>query len=132
MSAPTRPPKLPHPAKPQPAPLAPHQPQLPAELLAVLAQINDPQTVMFVLADLLTPQEIEGLTERWRIGQLLVAGHTQRDIAAHLGVSVTTVSRGNRMLRYGPGGFAFALEQLAGLKGSGSGSDHAQTPGAQP
>lgn len=109
----------------RPAPLTPHQPELPAELLAVLARLSDPQTVMFVLADLLTPQEIEGLTERWRIGQLLTAGHTQREVAAHLGVSVTTVSRGNRMLRYGPGGFAFALKQLAAIE--------AENPhGAQP
>lgn len=93
-------------------PIEPKNPVLPGDLLAVLAAIGEPAALMHVLSDLLTPQEIEALRERWQIAQLLTAGRSQRDIAAELGVSVTTVSRGSRQLKYGPGGFEYAQSVL--------------------
>lgn len=54
-----------------------------------------------ILEDLLTPKEIAELHERIRILHLLQQGRAQRDIAAELGISVTTVSRGSRVLQYG-------------------------------
>lgn len=54
-----------------------------------------------VLDDLLTPKEIGELTERVRILQMLDEGKPQREIASKLWISVTTVSRGSRVLQYG-------------------------------
>lgn len=65
------------------------------------------------LRDLLTPAEIETLGERWEIIKQLANGKSQRSISESVGASVTTVSRGNRQLKYGEGGFQRALEQLA-------------------
>ena len=56
-----------------------------------------------LLADLLTPQEAEALAERADILRLLNAGLTQREAAAKLGISVTTVNRGARVIKYGTG-----------------------------
>ena len=53
------------------------------------------------LEDMLTPQEIEALDERIKIMHALVAGKTQREIAEELELSITTVSRGSRILQYG-------------------------------
>ncbi|MCB9807195.1 helix-turn-helix domain-containing protein [Candidatus Peribacteria bacterium] len=53
------------------------------------------------LEDMMTPQEIEALDERIKIMHALAAGKTQRDIAEELGISITTVSRGSRILQYG-------------------------------
>ncbi|MBP6921438.1 helix-turn-helix domain-containing protein [Candidatus Gracilibacteria bacterium] len=53
------------------------------------------------LEDILTPQEIEALDERIKIMHALVAGKTQREIAEELELSITTVSRGSRILQYG-------------------------------
>ena len=53
------------------------------------------------LEDMLTPQEIEALDERIKIMHALVAGKTQRQIAEELELSITTVSRGSRILQYG-------------------------------
>ncbi len=52
------------------------------------------------LEDILTPQEIEALDERIKIMHALVAGKTQREIAEELELSITTVSRGSRILQY--------------------------------
>lgn len=53
------------------------------------------------LEDILSPQEIETLDERIKVLHALGAGKTQREIAEELGISITTVSRGSRILQYG-------------------------------
>ena len=53
------------------------------------------------LEDMMTPQEIEVLDERIKIMHALAAGKTQREIAEELELSITTVSRGSRILQYG-------------------------------
>ena len=52
------------------------------------------------LEDVLTPSEITEIADRIRILKMLKSGESQRTIAEKLGVSVTTVSRGNRILQY--------------------------------
>jgi Trp operon repressor len=53
------------------------------------------------LEDILSPQEIETIDERIKVMHALVAGKTQREIAEELELSITTVSRGSRILQYG-------------------------------
>lgn len=65
-----------------------------------------------LLDDLLTPGELASLTERWQEVQLLAAGITQRDVAKQLGVSISKVTRGSRMLQHGSGGFHHFLKKL--------------------
>lgn len=91
------------------------QPQLPADLLTVLATLDDPRAIALLLSDLLTPQEVEALAERWWIAERLSRGEPQRAVAEALQVSITTVSRGARSLKYGAGGFDLALKTLANL-----------------
>lgn len=91
-------------------------PSFPNDLLHVIAQIDDPETLAALANDLFTPAEIETLNERWAIVKALAAGASQRDVAESVGVSITTVSRGSRQLKYGAGGFERALE-LAGRVG---------------
>jgi TrpR family trp operon transcriptional repressor len=54
-----------------------------------------------VLEDMLTPSELVEVWERINIIRSLKEWKTQRDIADDLGISVTTVSRGSRVLKYG-------------------------------
>jgi Trp operon repressor len=72
-----------------------------------------------LLSDLLTPQEVEALAERWWIAERLSRGEAQRSVAEALQVSITTVSRGARSLKYGAGGFDLALKTLANLQTAG-------------
>ena len=93
------------------------RPRLPTELLGVLASIDDVPTLSKVLTDLLTEAEVDAIRERWAIVKLLDAGKSQRQVRDRLGVSVTTVNRGNRQLKYGAGGFRIALDRAAELAG---------------
>ncbi len=56
-----------------------------------------------VLNDLMTPQEMMELVERIHLLQQLKVGKTQRVIADEMGISVTTVNRGSRVLQFGTG-----------------------------
>ncbi|MDD2916419.1 MAG: YerC/YecD family TrpR-related protein [Candidatus Gracilibacteria bacterium] len=69
-----------------------------------LWRIETQESFSGILEDMLTPSEITDIADRITILQMLKAGKNQRDIAETLGVSVTTVSRGNRVLQYGKGG----------------------------
>ncbi len=89
-------------------------PRLPDDLVTALDAL-DGEGLRLLLSDLLTPAEKKALGERWAIVKGLAGGQSQRDVRDAVGVSISTVSRGARQLRYGHGGFerAFdALEQL--------------------
>lgn len=80
--------------------------ELPESLKLVtdtLWRIQDQKEFSWVLEELLTPGEITDIGDRVTILQMLQAGKSQREIAEKLWVSVTTVSRGNRVLQYGKG-----------------------------
>ncbi|MDD2916421.1 MAG: YerC/YecD family TrpR-related protein [Candidatus Gracilibacteria bacterium] len=68
-----------------------------------LWRIETPEDFSGIFEDILTPAEITDMADRITILQMLKAGKSQRDIAETLGVSITTVSRGNRVLQYGKG-----------------------------
>lgn len=65
-----------------------------------LWRINTIEDLSGALADLLTPAEITEVADRIRLLKMLQEGKTQRAIAEELAISVTTVSRGNRILQY--------------------------------
>ena len=97
------------------------EPELPGELLRALARLDREEDIGLVMGDLLTPSEVEALGERWAIIKALLAGKSQREVAAELEVSITTVSRGSRQLKYGQGGFQVALKALERRGGRGEG-----------
>jgi TrpR family trp operon transcriptional repressor len=87
-------------------------PTLPEDLLHILTSATDTDVARRLLHDLLTPNELVAIGERWAIVKRLDEGKSQRMIRDEIGVSVTTVSRGNRQLKYGTGGFRAALDLL--------------------
>lgn len=90
-------------------------PHLPSDLLAVLAALQRPEDLQRFFDDLLTPAEVDSLGERWQVVKRLAAGESQRAVRDAVGVSVSTVSRGSRQLKYGHEGFALAFDTLAHL-----------------
>jgi len=65
-----------------------------------------------LLKDILTPQELDSIAERWELIQMLSDGVPQREVADKLGISISKITRGSRMLQYGSGGFLYFLEKL--------------------
>ena len=82
------------------------------ELVQLFVSIGNADDVAQLLEDILTPQEIESLAERWQIVKELAAGNSQREVAAKLNVSISKVTRGSRVLKYGTGAFARFIQKL--------------------
>lgn len=79
-----------------------HYPESLHLLSDILWRISQ-EDMEWVVEDLFTPNEIIGLAERIVLLKSLKEGKTQREVATELGISVTTVSRGARVLKYGRG-----------------------------
>ena len=77
----------------------------------VLMSIKDPKLMENFLLDILTPFEILDINSRLSLLKLLEKGVSQREISKKLGVSITTVTRGSRVLKFGHGGAKKLLEQ---------------------
>jgi len=68
--------------------------------------------IINLLNDLCTPAELEAITDRWWVLQLLQQDMSYRNISERTGVSVTTIGRVARYWREGAGGYQLALERL--------------------
>lgn len=65
-----------------------------------LWQVKDKKDLEGVFEDLLTPSEIVSVAERINILKLLQEWKSQREVAKELWISITTVTRWNRVLKY--------------------------------
>ncbi len=79
------------------------------ELADTLLKIEDRRTCLEFLENILTPPEKEEIARRLQIVKRLMKGEPQRQVAEELGVSIGTVSRGARELKYGVPGFKKVL-----------------------
>lgn len=61
--------------------------------------------------DLCTIDELQEMTERWQIAQMVNRGLPYREIAKKLAVSTTTVARVALWLNNGAGGYRLALDR---------------------
>ena len=75
------------------------------ELRKIFALARSGAELEGLLDGLLTPQECAEFVKRWRLMERLAQGVPQRTIAKELGVSLGTISRGSRLLKYGPAKF---------------------------
>jgi len=82
------------------------------ELNKVFSSIKTPAEAGAFLEDMLTPQEIESIAERWQLLKLLAQGEPQRSIKSALGVSISKITRGSKVLTYGTGGFKKIYNRL--------------------
>ena len=81
-------------------------------LADALLTLRDRDEMLRFLRDLCTFQELEALTHRWQIVQLLEQHVPYLEIAERVGASTTTVTRVAQWLRHGAGGYRTALDRL--------------------
>lgn len=82
------------------------------DLYPLFAAISSEKEAKMLLEDILTPQELASVAERWQLVQELHKSTPQRDIAKKLGISISKITRGSRALQYGSGGFTHFLKKL--------------------
>lgn len=62
--------------------------------------------------DVATIKELIDLSARLEVAKMLDEGKVFNDISKETGASSATISRVNKCLNYGPGGYKLALERL--------------------
>ncbi len=77
---------------------------------AILTLHSEDEAARF-FADLCTPAELEALTDRWQVVQLVDSNVPYRRIHEMTGVSTATITRVARALVYGENGYRTVLDR---------------------
>ena len=92
------------------------QPMINEEQLKLLTEallsLKTEDEVRSLLSDLCTIREMQDLGQRLEVARLLRRQMTYSDIAQQTGASTATISRVNRCLVYGAGGYRTVLKRL--------------------
>ena len=78
---------------------------------AVLTLRNEKECRAF-FDDVCTIKEIQDLSHRLEVARLLTEGKVFNEISKETGSSTATISRVNKCLNYGPGGYRTVLSRL--------------------
>ena len=79
---------------------------------AVLS-LKTPEECQAFFMDVCTIKELQDLTQRFRVAVLLNEGKNYQEISGETSVSSATISRVNRCLLYGDGGYRTVLKRRA-------------------
>lgn len=83
------------------------------ELIKALLLLENEEECANFLEDICTVKEIQDLSLRLTVASELKKGKSYQDISKETGASTTTISRVNRCLVYGSGGYEKMLEKLS-------------------
>lgn len=81
-------------------------------LFKVIAGLKSVDECYALFEDLCTIKEIQDMAQRFDTAVLLNEGQRYSEIAGKVGVSTATISRVNRCLEYGAGGYRSAIDKL--------------------
>ena len=82
------------------------------KLYQAILQLKDPQECYDFFQDLCTVSELRSMEQRYEVATLLNNGLIYNDILERTGASSATISRVNRSLIYGAGGYESVLEKM--------------------
>ncbi|MGI6635347.1 MAG: YerC/YecD family TrpR-related protein [Christensenellales bacterium] len=80
-------------------------------LRAVLTLQNEQEALLF-FQDVCTIKELNDMAKRLEAARMLSQGNNYREVTQATGMSTATISRVNRCLVYGEGGYRAALSRL--------------------
>ena len=81
-------------------------------LMDALLQLKTSEEAYRFLEDVLTVQELKSITQRLEVAVMLRRKVTYQEIAHQTGASTATISRVNRSLSYGAGGYRLMLDRI--------------------
>ena len=90
--------------------------ELTDNLARVLAETNSVEECYSLLEDLCTIKEIMDMGQRLEVAKLLSQNKNYQEITKQTGVSTATISRVNKCLSYGSGGYRAAILKLSELE----------------
>jgi len=85
-------------------------------LYKAILSLNNVEECMKFFDDLCTVSELLAMEQRYQVASCLDSGMIYNEILAETGASSATISRVNRSLQYGNGGYAIVFERTKGDK----------------
>ena len=82
------------------------------QLYKAIMELKDEQECYEFFQDLCTISELRSMEQRFEVASLLHNGMIYNDILERTGASSATISRVNRSLSYGTGGYGKVFERL--------------------
>ena len=82
---------------------------------AILSIESEEECAAF-FEDVCTIKEIQDLSQRFSVAEMLNEGEKYQTIEAATGASTATISRVNKCLNYGSGGYRAVLEKMKAVK----------------
>lgn len=82
------------------------------QLFEAFSKLESIDEFYALFEDLCTMSEINDMRDRFEVARLLIEGHTYTQIESETSMSSATISRVNRCIQYGPGGYRTALNRL--------------------
>lgn len=79
-------------------------------LMQVIAKMSSPDDCYAFFSDLCTIKELQDMAQRFEMALLLKGGANYQSVVSAVGTSSATISRVNRCLMYGNGGYDKAIE----------------------
>ena len=79
-------------------------------LLNAILKINDIETCKMFFEDVCTIKELQEMSQRLQVAKELKSGKNYLEISKLTGASTATISRVNKCLLYGSGGYNAVLE----------------------
>lgn len=81
-------------------------------LWGAILSLKTPDECARFFEDICTIKEIQDISQRLEVARLLKEGSVYTEIAAKTGASTATISRVNKCLSYGSGGYGIVLDRL--------------------
>lgn len=81
-------------------------------LFEIILMLKDNEECYRFFEDICTITEINAIAQRLEVAKMLKRGVTYQEIAQSVGASTATISRVNRSLSYGAGGYKLMLARL--------------------
>ena len=91
----------------------PKKPRNEAMYQAILSLETEEDCYRF-FEDLLTIKELQSMAQRWQVAKMLDEKKTYGEIEAQTKASAATISRVNKCLQYGAGGYTGMLKKRKG------------------
>ena len=81
------------------------------ELFQAILSLQTTKECALFFEDICTVKELQAISQRLDVARMLLAGKNYQEISGTTGASTATISRVNRCLLYGNGGYASVLKK---------------------
>lgn len=81
-------------------------------LFKAILSLKDEEECYMFFEDLCTYSELAAISQRYKVATMLKDKQTSNNIAEKTGASTATISRVNKCLKYGSGGYQLVLDRM--------------------